>query len=60
MNEQVNPWDEYAAEYGRWLEQRAVERPELVNDAVRQVVAAVRDPSTWATPTASPATTPGS
>jgi pimeloyl-ACP methyl ester carboxylesterase len=35
------------------------ERPELVKEAIRQVVAAVRDPSTWATPTASPATTPG-
>ena len=36
------------------------EQPQVVNDAVRQVVVAVRDPSTWATPTASPATTPGS
>ena len=35
------------------------EQPELVNEAIRQVVAAVRDPSTWATPTASPATPPG-
>jgi pimeloyl-ACP methyl ester carboxylesterase len=35
------------------------EQPDLVNDAVHQVIAAVRDPSTWATPTASPATTPG-
>ena len=35
------------------------ERPELVNEAIRQVVSAVRAPSTWATPAASPATTPG-
>jgi pimeloyl-ACP methyl ester carboxylesterase len=35
------------------------ERPELVSETVRQVVAAARDPSTWATPTASPAATPG-
>jgi hypothetical protein len=36
------------------------EQPDFVNDAVRQMVAAVRDPSTWAMPTANPATTPGS
>jgi pimeloyl-ACP methyl ester carboxylesterase len=35
------------------------EQPELVVDAIRQVVGAVRDPSTWATPVASPAATPG-
>ena len=35
------------------------EQPELVADAVRQVVGAVRDPSTWAMPTVSPAATPG-
>jgi pimeloyl-ACP methyl ester carboxylesterase len=31
------------------------ERPEVVLDAIRDVVDAVRDPSTWATPVASPA-----
>jgi pimeloyl-ACP methyl ester carboxylesterase len=36
------------------------ERPELVNDAVRQVVAAIRDPTSWATPMANSAATPGS
>jgi hypothetical protein len=29
-------------------------QPQLVIDAIRQVVAAVRDPSTWAAPVASP------
>jgi pimeloyl-ACP methyl ester carboxylesterase len=36
------------------------ERPELVSESVRQVVVAVRDPGTWATPEARPAATPGS
>jgi pimeloyl-ACP methyl ester carboxylesterase len=35
------------------------ERPELVSESVRQVVVAVRDPGTWATPEARPAATPG-
>jgi pimeloyl-ACP methyl ester carboxylesterase len=35
------------------------ERPELVTEAVLKVVAAVREPITWATPTANPAATPG-
>ena len=35
------------------------ERPELVNEAVRQVVTAVREPSTRATPKATSAVTPG-
>ena len=35
------------------------ERPELVVEAVRQVVAAVREPSTWPTTAASSAATPG-
>jgi pimeloyl-ACP methyl ester carboxylesterase len=35
------------------------ERPELVNEAVHLVVAAVRKPITWATPTANPATPGG-
>lgn len=30
------------------------DQPELVIDAIQQVVAAVRDPSTWAAPVASP------
>jgi len=30
------------------------EHPELVIDAIRQVVEAVRDPARWATPGASP------
>jgi pimeloyl-ACP methyl ester carboxylesterase len=33
--------------------------PELVVAAIEAVVTAVRDPGTWATPTASPAATPG-
>ena len=35
------------------------ERPELVIEAVRQVVTAVRESSTWAPPTPNPAVTPG-
>ena len=35
------------------------ERPELVVEAIRQVVVAVRDPRTWATPSGSLAATPG-
>lgn len=30
------------------------DQPDLVIDAIRQVVEAVRDPSTWATPQAAP------
>lgn len=30
------------------------DQPDLVIDAIRQVVEAVRDPSTWATPQATP------
>lgn len=35
-----------------------LDQPDLVIDAIRQVVAAVRDPATWATPPASLATPP--
>ena len=31
-----------------------LQQPELVIEAVRQIVAAVRDPASWATPAASP------
>jgi hypothetical protein len=31
-----------------------LQQPELVIEAVREVVAAVRDPASWATPAASP------
>jgi len=40
-----------ATESGHYIQ---VEQPELVIEAVRQVVEAVRDPDTWATPAASP------
>ena len=40
-----------ASKSGHYIQ---VDQPELVIEAVRQVVEAVRDPSTWATPVASP------
>jgi pimeloyl-ACP methyl ester carboxylesterase len=41
-----------ATESGHYIQ---VEEPALVIEAIHQVVAAVRDPSSWATPAASPA-----
>jgi hypothetical protein len=38
-----------ATESGHYIQ---LQQPELVVDATRQVVAAVRDPSSWATPVA--------
>jgi pimeloyl-ACP methyl ester carboxylesterase len=40
-----------ATESGHGIQQ---DQPELVIEAVRQVVEAVRDPGKWATPSASP------
>ena len=40
-----------AARSGHYIHQS---QPDLVVEAIRQVVEAVRDPGTWATPTASP------
>jgi pimeloyl-ACP methyl ester carboxylesterase len=40
-----------AAESGHYVQ---VEQPELVIEAIRQVVDAVRDPVSWATPVATP------
>jgi hypothetical protein len=40
-----------AAESGHYVQ---LDQPELVVEAVRQVVEAVRDPASWATPAASP------
>jgi pimeloyl-ACP methyl ester carboxylesterase len=40
-----------AAESGHYVQ---IDQPELVIEAVRQVVEAVRDPASWATPAATP------
>jgi pimeloyl-ACP methyl ester carboxylesterase len=44
-----------AAESGHYIQ---IQQPDLVIAAIEQVVAAVRDPSTWATPAAIPVATP--
>ncbi len=63
-----NLWAELQREQARVLDARLVsipegdhflqlDRPELVVEAIRQVVEAVRDPDTWATPAVTPGTT---
>ncbi len=61
-------WQELQREQARVLDARFVpvpegdhflqqDRPEVVIEAIRQVVEAVRDPGTWAAPASMPGTT---